>query len=129
MARPDLILSLNGVAHMIERRVQGFQIRPRANTCCADIGGRVDEHFELCFRRCSYPAPLGFVKQSMDKSISSIDDVDHELLHLFVVQPRDLRPRDRTIRTIHQDIRIVTGSRARRNARVQIPYGPETRSR
>jgi hypothetical protein len=29
---------------------------------------------------------LGFVKQSLDKSISSIDDVDHELLHLFVAE-------------------------------------------
>jgi hypothetical protein len=28
----------------------------------------------------------------VDQSISSIDDIDHELLHLFIVQPRDLRP-------------------------------------
>lgn len=28
----------------------------------------------------------------MDQSISSIDDIDHELVHLFIVQPRDLRP-------------------------------------
>jgi hypothetical protein len=32
----------------------------------------------------------GFVKQSVDKLISSIDDIDHEFLHLFVVEPRDL---------------------------------------
>ena len=27
----------------------------------------------------------GFVKQSVDKLISSIDDIDHEFLHLFVL--------------------------------------------
>jgi len=35
---------------------------------------------------------LPVIKQPGDQSISSIDDIDHELLHLFIVQPRDLRP-------------------------------------
>ena len=62
----------------------------------------------------------GFVKQSVDKLISSIDDIDYEFLHLFVVETRHLRPGDRAIWTVHQNIRAVTRSRTRRNARVQI---------
>jgi hypothetical protein len=65
------------------------------------------------------PPAVGLVKQANYKLISPIDDIDHQFLHLFVVEPRDFCPGDGTIRTVDHNIRVVTGSRARRDARVE----------
>ena len=56
----------------------------------------------------------------MDQVISAIDDVDYKSLHLLVIESRDLRPRDRAIRTVHHNIREVTGHRGRRDTRVEV---------
>jgi hypothetical protein len=75
----------------------------------------------ISFREAQEKSPaFTSIQQAVNETIHSINDVDHELLHLFVTKSRDLRPGDLAIRAVHQNIRVVTRCRARRNACVQI---------
>jgi hypothetical protein len=53
----------------------------------------------ISFRKAQKKSPaFTVIQQAVNETICSIDDVDHELLHLFVIKSRDLRPGDLAIR-------------------------------
>jgi hypothetical protein len=61
---------------------------------------------------------VGFVPQSMDQSTSSIDDIHHEWLHLFLVPSPDSAARASYYSHYSPGHRVVTARRARRKCRL-----------
>jgi hypothetical protein len=60
------------------------------------------------------------IEQRVYEAVRSIDDIDHEALHFVVIQTRDFRPRDGTVRTADGDIRVIPRCRRRRCAGMEI---------
>src|SRR4029453_11058101 len=53
----------------------------------------------ISFREAQEKSPaFTIIQQAVNETIHSINDVDQELLHLFVTKSRDLRPGDLAIR-------------------------------
>ena len=48
--------------------------------------------------------PGGFVKQSVNKPVNSINDINHEALHFLIIKTGHFGPRDSAVRALDGNI-------------------------
>jgi hypothetical protein len=52
-----------------------------------------------------------FIKQHVDESVRSVDDLDHQLFHLLIVEPRHAGPGNDAERTGDGNVGIIASCR------------------